>query len=266
MKDSKKGLNLEQKGAILVAILLFCTVYFGFDIVPSEQKELEKSRSLATEATSVQNLIIEAQEELGSKYGILEAITMELNGIEDDSLKTESLKLLSGRWYDLGYPAISAYYAEEIAKIDQDPLSWSIAGTTYLLGLKSSDQEKTRTWCFNRAVQAFETAISLDPENVDNRINLALGYIDMPPADNPMKGILMLRELDNKYPGNVKVLAQLGRLSLETNQIDNAIKRLKQGEEIQPDNNRIICLLAQAYEKAGNLSEADKYNKKCIDN
>jgi len=265
MKD-KKAFSKEQIAAILVAMVLFCIVYFGFDIIPEEQKTLEKSRMLTTEATSVQNLILDAQEELGVKYGVIEAMAMELNSVENDSLKIESLKSLSGKWYDLGYPEISAYYAEEVASLSNDPDSWSIAGTTYLLGVKNSQEEKTRQWSFNRAINAFETAISLDPEQIDNRINLALGYIEMPPPDNPMKGILMLRELDIQYPGNVKVLAQLGRLSLETNQIENAIKRLKQGEEIQPDNKKIICLLAQAHEKAGNSIEAEKYNKKCIDN
>ena len=116
-----KSLSKEQLGAILVTIVLFSLVYFAFDIVPSEQKQLEKSRMLSTEATSVQNLILEARNELGVKYGVIEALTMELNQQEIDSLKTETLKTLSGRWYELGYPAISGYYAEEIAKITNDP-------------------------------------------------------------------------------------------------------------------------------------------------
>lgn len=259
-------ISKEQMVAILATIVLFSIVYFAFDIVPGEQKILEKSRQLSTEATSVQNLIMDARDSLGAEYGVIEALNMELNETENDSLRAERLKTLSGRWYELGFPAISAYYAEEVALLNNTAESWSIAGTTYLIGVKSSDVEKTRQWSFNRAVRAFETAISLDPENIDNRINLALGYIEVPQQDNPMKGILLLRELDSQYPGNIKVLAQLGRLSLVTNQIDNALKRLKQGEDIDPDNKTIICLLAQAYEKAGDIINAEKYNNKCIAN
>ena len=264
MEANNNKLSKEQLFAIGGAIVLFCIVYFGFDIVPKEQKQLEKSRLLSTEATSVQNLIMDAKAELGKEYGIIEALMMELNDTEDDSLKVERLKALSGKWYDLGYPSISAYYAEEIANNTNLAESWSIAGTTYLLGVQNTTEEKTRQWSFNRAVKAFETAISLDPENIDNRINLALGYIEVPQQDNPMKGILMLRELDVQFPGNVKVLTQLGRLSLETNQIDNALKRLKQAENAQPDNKKIICLLAQAYERSGNVQYAEAYREKCI--
>ena len=252
--------------AILATVALFLLVYFGFDIVPGEQKQLEKSRMLSTEATSVQNLIMDARQELGSRYGIIEALSMELNDQENDSLRTETLKTLSGRWYELGYPAISGYYAEEIAQANEDADAWAIAGTTYLLAVKSSEEDKVKDWSFNRAINALETAISLNPQDIESRINLALGYIENPSAQNPMQGILMLRQLNDENPGNVKVLAQLGRLSLVTNQVDNAIKRLKEAESVEPDNKNVICLLAQAYDKAGDSINAETYNEKCLTN
>lgn len=260
------SLSREQKGAIVATLILFLILYLGFDIVPNEQKQLEKSRLLSTEATSVQNLIMEARKELGSKYGMIEALTMELNGLEIDSLKTETLKSLSGKWYELGYPAISGYYAEEIAKMNNDSQAWAIAGTTYMLAVKNATEEKVKNWSFNRAIQALETAVSLNPEDIESRINLALGYIESPSAENPMQGILMLRQLNEEHPRNVKVLAQLGRLSLVTNQIENAIKRLTEAESIEPDNKNIICLLAQAYDKAGESNKAATYNEKCFAN
>lgn len=256
----------EQKGAILAAIILFLILYFGFDIVPDEQKQLEKSRMLSTEATSVQNLIMDARQELGSKYGVIEALTMELNGLEFDSLRTETLKTLSGKWYELGYPAISGYYAEEIAKTSNESDAWAIAGTTYMLAMQNATEEKVKNWSFNRAIQALETAVSINPEDIESRINLALGYIENPTAENPMQGILMLRQLNEENPRNVKVLAQLGRLSLVTNQIENALKRLQEAESIEPDNKNVICLLAQAYDKAGDSNKAATYNEKCFAN
>ncbi len=261
-----KSLSKGQIGAILAAIALFLILYFGFDIVPGEQKQLEKSRILSTEATSVQNLIMDARQEIGSKYSVIEALTMELNDQEIDSLRTETLKTLSGRWYELGFPAISGYYAEEIAKANNDADAWAIAGTTYLLAVKETDEEKVREWSFSRAINALESAISLNPEDIESKINLALGYLENPSPDNPMQGVLMLRQLNDENPGNVKVLAQLGRLSLVTNQVENAIKRLKEAESVEPANKNIICLLAQAYDKAGDSNNAATYNEKCLTN
>ena len=257
-------LTTGQWTAIGVALAVLAVLYFGFDIVPKQQKDLEKSRTLAVEATSVQNLIMEAKTELGAEFGVIEALNMELNGENNDSLKVNKLETLSSKWYQLGYPAISAYYAEEIAKLKETEEAWSIAGTTYSIALKESEAEKTRTWAFQRAVRAFESAISINPDNIDHRINLALGYIENPPQENPMKGILMLRELNDQDPDNVKVLLQLGRLSLMTNQTENALQRLHRAEELAPNNKNVVCLLAQAYQQAGDTNNAERYNKKCI--
>lgn len=259
-----KKLNKGQYIAIGVAVLSFLILYLGFDIKPKSQKALEKSRALNMEATSIENLIIEARDQIGANFSIIEALNMELKSTENDLLKVEKLKNLSGKWYEFGYPAIAGYFAQEVAEIENDAESWSIAGTTYIMGVKESDQEKTRTWSFNRAVTALETAISLDPSNLSHQINLALAFIENPPKDNPMQGVLMLRDLDTKYPDNVKVLYQLGRLSIVTNQLDNAVKRLKRAEELAPNNKNVICLLAEAYTKLGNAQEAAKYDEKCI--
>jgi tetratricopeptide (TPR) repeat protein len=261
-----KALSKGQYTAILVAVLCFSILYLGFDIKPKSQKNLEKSRSLNIEATSIQNLVLEAREVLGPDYNVLEALNMELNSIEIDSIKVEKLKSISSKWYELGFPAISGYYAEEVAKILETADSWSVAGTTYLIGAREAEKEKTKTWSFNRAIRSLETAISLDPKNLDNKINLALGFIDNPPSDNPMKGILQLRDLNEKFPDNVKVLSQLGRLSLVTNQVENALKRLKRAEELDPENKTVICLLAEAYNAAGQAGLAQTYNDKCFNN
>lgn len=257
-------LKLQHYVAIVISIIILFVLYFGFDLVPKDQKKAERSRSLSIEATSVQNLILDAKKELGPEFGVIEALNMELNEENNDSLRVDKLKNLSSNWYELGFPAISAYYAEEVADIKQDEEAWSIAGTTYLIALKESEEEKTKTWSFNRAIRAFENAISQNPKNLDHRINLALTYIEKPLPEDPMKGILLLRELNQQNPESVKVLAQLGRLSLTTNQIDNALKRLHQAEEIDPDNKSVLCLLAQAYEMSGDATKAKDYNNKCI--
>lgn len=254
----------DQWIAVGLTTLLFLVLYFGFDIKPKSQKQLEKTRAVNIEATSIDNLIKEARIKLGAKYGLIEALHLELNALKNDSLKVEKLKQLSGKWYELGFAAIAGYYAEEIARIKEDADSWSMAGTSYLLAIQQSEEVKVRTWSLQRSVKAFESAISMEPQNISHQINLALAYVEMPPSDNPMKGILMLRQLDESFPDNVKILSQLGRLSISTNQLDNALKRLKRAEELDPENKNVICLLALTYEKTGDRELADKYNRKCV--
>lgn len=256
----------QQYIAVASALILFVLLYFGFDTIPPKQKSLEKSRALNIETTSVTNLIKEASAKLDkNQLSIIEAVNLDLQKTGTDTMqKINVLKSLSGTWYDMGYPAIAGSYAEEIAAISKDEQSWSVAGTTYALCVKNSEDPKVKTFCSKRAVKAFENAISLAPDKIEPRINLAICYVDNPSQDNPMQGILMLRELNTKYPTSVPVLNQLGKLALQTNQIDKALERLEAAIALEPENKNTICLLATAYKNAGDQAKSDEYQKKCV--
>lgn len=259
-------MNKSQIITLIAAFVLFFVLYLGFDTVPPDIKNLEKSRVLNVESTSVTNLIKDAQGKLSSQQtSVIEAINLDLSKVGTDTVKRISiLKSLSGTWYEMGYQSIAGHYAEEIANMEKSSESWSIAGTTYALCVKSAEDDKIKEFCSKRAVKAFEKTISLDPENIEARINLAICYVDNPSQDNPMQGILMLRDLNTKYPKNVSVLNQLAKLALQTNQIEKAIERLEAAILIEPENNNTICLLATAYQNAGNKTKAEEYQKKCI--
>lgn len=251
---------------ILSSILLFLILYFGFDKVPPKQKILEKSRINNIESTGITNLTQEAESKLNDeKKNIIKAIQLDLEKSGNDTLKRiQILQTLSGTWFELGFPAISGFYAEEIALIEKTEESWSLAGTTYSICVKKTEDNKTKDFCSKRAIKAFENAISIEPEKVEPRVNLAICYIDNPLANNPMQGVLMLRELNVKHPENVGILNQLGRLALETNQTEKAIERLETAIKLDPKNNNTICLLAQAYLNAGFGDKAKLYQNKCV--
>ncbi|MGB4840155.1 MAG: tetratricopeptide repeat protein [Saprospiraceae bacterium] len=256
----------SQIGAIAGAVVLFFVLYLGFDTIPPKQKDLEKSRSFNLESTGVTNLIQDAQKKLTQEQiSITEALNLDLEKSAKDTLKRiQILKSLSGTWYEMGFPSIAGAYAEDLAFLEKTKEAWSMAGTTYAICVKSSEDAKVKDFCSKRAIKSFENAISIDPENVESRINLAICYVDNPDQGNPMKGILMLRELNSKYPENVSVLNQLGKLALQTNQTDKAIERLETAIKLDPKNQNTICLLASAYKNAGDITKSDEYQKKCI--
>jgi tetratricopeptide (TPR) repeat protein len=256
----------SQIGVIAGAVILFCILYFGFDTIPPKQKDLEKSRALNFETTSVDNLILEARTKLTKEQqSIVHAYDLDLQKNEKDTTKRlVILQSLSKTWYDMGFLAIAGYYAEEIAKIQKTEEAWSIAGTTFALGVKNAEEKKMKDFCSKHAIKAFEKAISINPEKVESRINLAICYIDNPSENDPMQGIMMLRDLNSKYPQNVAVLNQLGGLALQTNQVDKALERLEMAIQLEPENMNTICLLAAAYQLVGKEEKSKEYKKKCI--
>lgn len=253
-----------QWAVIASAIALFLVMYFGCGHKPNNIKALEKSRALAAESTDVNALLQEAKAGLSPvQTDAVLALEAQLGEAGADTSRVALLKQLSGQWYELGAPALAGYYAQQVAEATGEEEAWSIAGTTYTICIQRSQEQKIRDFCTGRAVQAFENAISLNPESVAHQVNLALAYAANPPQDDPMKGILMLRTLNQNNPDNVLILNTLARLAIQTGQFNRAIERLEHALSLDPGNIDSACLLAQAYEGAGDSAKASEYAERC---
>jgi len=253
-----------QWAVIAAAAALFFLLYFGCDRQPPDMAALEETRSLSVESTTPEVLLEEAKSELQPvELSTLAPLEQRAQEAESDTARMGAYRQLSSEWYQLGQPAIAGYYAQRVAELADTEESWSIAGTTYSICIQRSEREKVREFCTGRAIRAFESAIAINPENTAHRVNLALAYTSNPPPDNPMKGVLMLRELNQEQPDNVLVLNALGRLAIRTGQYDKAVERLESARSVEPDNRNTNCLLAQAYKGKGESTQAKAFAEKC---
>jgi cytochrome c-type biogenesis protein CcmH/NrfG len=247
---------------LLAGFLLLLLMYFGFSIKSKQSKQAEQSRSLVAEVLSEDNVIRSAKERLDDAQ-LKRVEQMEQRLRADEVPSVDILKELASFWYSNGFPGASGVYAEKIAEIQKDASSWSICGTTYVLAIQNEADEKLRQFSAGRSRKAFEKAISLEPDNLTHRVNLALSFVEMPPEDNPMKGILMLRELNEANPENVTVLFNLARLAVKTGQFDRASERLEQALQLEPDNRVLNCLAAEVFATLGKEEKAQQALIKC---
>lgn len=257
----------SQLIVIGVAIVSTLVIYLGCETVPKSFKNLEKSRSFSVEQTDIQVLLQEAKSRHPqAQLLVLEEMQQALGESGPDSSQIEILKQLSGQWFGLKEYAIAGFYAAQIAEIAPSGESWSIAGATYAIGLQQSEEESVSAFCAKRAIQAFENAISLEPDELTHKINLALVLTDRPPEGNPMKGIQMLLDLNQKNPDEPGVLFHLGRLAMRTGQFDKAVERLEKTISLDPGRSEAFCLLAQAYQELAQPEKAVEAQKKCENN
>lgn len=257
-------MNRQQTILVSVFIALFFLMYFACDYVPKNHKKLETQRELSKEGVGNDQIVAAAMTQLdATQKSELMAIEQMLQAASSDTAKLSLLKKLSGKWYNLQNYAASGLYAEQVAEKENTEMAWVITGTMFKEGVNQSQDEEMRQNLTEKAVKAFENALSINPKNIENQINLALCYTQNPPKDNPMKGILMLRELDSKSPNNPKVLFQLAQLAMKTNQFAKAIERLEQILKVSPDSPDAICLLSDAYQANGDSAKAATLAKKC---
>ena len=245
---------------ILVFAVLFAILYFGCDTQSKEQQSLVKTRENNLEIINIDRIVSESKEQLEAPaQRILQGMESSLQVADSDSSRIEILESIASFWYQTGFPLVSAHYAKQIAEsLESDLQAWSICGTSFAIASKSIENEDQIKYAIQNSRQAYENAISLDSENLDNRINLALSFVDFPIEENPMKGILMLVDLNKQHPDNVSILMQLGRLSIQTNQFEKAIQRLSRVLELDPENKNAHCLLAEVFTKMGETEKAEK--------
>jgi len=254
-----------QQIVIGACFLLFLVLFFGFGTKSNEQKQLEMSRVQSFETLGVDNLLKDAKESLPSeKIDLIHFFEKEIQDAENDSIKIELLKRLSGEWYELKEYALSGHYASQIAEIIDQEDAWSIAGTTFAIGIKNYQDQKKKDYCTDKAIQSFENALSVNPNNLQHRVNMALCYTENPPKDNPMQGIVMLLDLNKKHPDNIPVMQQLARLAIQTGQFEKAILRLNKILSLDENNKKAICMLVDAHAGAGNQENARLFEEKCL--
>jgi tetratricopeptide (TPR) repeat protein len=254
----------EQAWYIIGAAILLAGLYFGFDIHPSSQKALEKSRALNAQEYDITTYQAEAKKSLKAEdIRYLETLEAQLQHAGQDSVKLNLLKQLSGHWYTLNNPVMAGLYAREVAEKENTGLSWSIAGTTFASGLQQDLEEKQKLFLRDQALDAFEKAISLEPEEVDHRVNQALCYVEMPAAGEPMKGIQMLAGLTTSYPQSPGPPYQLARLAVRTGQYDKAKTRIEKAMELAPEDQKIACLAVDIYTALNKQEEAGKLADRC---
>lgn len=253
-----------QSIVLAIGFLLFSLLYFGFSPKPKTIASIESNRAVSSATVDINNLIRAVQDSLSTdQRSYLITLEKEIEASENESNKMNLLKRLSSKWFEYGQPQIAGFYAEKVAEVENSVEAWSITGTTYAAAFKGSFSEKVKDYALTNATAAFENAISLNPDAMQPKVNLALCYVEKPLKENPMKGILMLIDLNKQYPDNPLVLTNLGRLAIQTGQWDKAIQRLGRAVEVDPTNRNANCLLAQAYAETGEKEKATIYMEKC---
>ena len=247
------------------ALAIFFCLYFGCDTKSKFQKTIADSSHQSIAASDPQTLLTAARNALApaqlAEIQPLESAIQSANNSPTQQI--DALKKVSGAFHRFGQEAAAAHFAEQIAELEKSEAAWSVAGANYFLAIRQSQEKSIRDFCTQRAVAAFQNAASLNPTQLEHKINLALCYTENPLPDNPMKGILLLRELDAAHPDNTAINVQLARLAIKTGQFDKAIARLEKVLAREPNAVQANCLAAEAYKGAGNAAKAAEMSKKC---
>lgn len=256
-------LNKSQLLVVLSSVVLFLVLYFGCSTSSKEDLAKSSRRGIKTESVesgsaNVSEMISSAKNSLSAAQNSeMESLGKSVTDAGTQEAKIAGLKKLSGAWHQAGKEEVAAIYAEQVAESEKTETAWALAGGNYYLALKAATDKGIRDFCSGHAVVDFQNAASLNPSNLEHKINIALCYVENPPQDNPMRAVLLLQDLERQNPDSMLVPIQLARLAMKTGQFERAQGRLEKVLLKEPNNMKAICLLAEAYQKTGNAKAAE---------
>jgi tetratricopeptide (TPR) repeat protein len=174
---------------------------------------------------------------------------------------------LAAIWDSKKMFALSAYYFEQKANKDNSEKSYINASYRYFDAYKQAIDSTLRTSMINHAITNYSKVLELNPKNLDAKTDLAVIYAEATP--NPMKGIMMLRDVVAENPNHENAQLNLGYLSVKSGQYEKALERFDKVLEINPQHIEAYLLKAQVYVQMNDKQKAidtfEQYKKLSTD-
>lgn len=164
-------------------------------------------------------------------------------------------------------PDLASVYAEKKAISLNKSTDWFTAGNRYYYAVQFT-QDKTETpILYQCAIRCYSKGLKLEPGNTDGKIMLASSYVEG--TQDPMKGISLLKEIEQKDSNNVKLQLSFAFFSVKSGQLDKAIIRFNKVLAVDSNYIEAYLHLADAYEQQGNTGKTievlEKYAAKTTD-
>lgn len=256
-------------------ILLFACLFFFGKTIPPHQKEAKTSTahnstdsvSGTTELTT-QDLLTKAKAKLSPAQ--LSKITQLENSVVRGDVKAQQIKVynqLASFWDDsLGMHVLGAYYTGEAGKLENSEKKLNFAARLMLDNLITEDNPANQHWLATNAKELFEKSLELNPVNDSAKIGIGGCYLFGNIADNPMQGIMAIRQVVEKNPDNLYGQMMLGLGGIRSGQYDKAIERFTIVVNKQPHNAEALLYLAETYERKGDKATAVKWYREAKNN
>ena len=263
----KQQLLLTAGGLLLLIAMLFGKIETPISTPPHSES--------GTTAFNINDLLKRSKVKLPESQ--LSYVAHLENQVSRGDVKGQTIKqyqLLAAFWKDsakIFEPY--AYYMAESAKLENSEKSLTFAARLMLDKLRGEPDNSVKIWEAESAIDLFQRALQLNPENVDLKVGLGSCYVYgkgmIGDATETMKGIQQLLQVVKEDSSNMKAQMVLGIGGVVSRQYEKAIERLKKVVKAEPGNLEAVSWLADAFADTGDKVNATRwyeYSKKLVNN
>ena len=157
-----------------------------------------------------------------------------------------------------------AWYEAEAARLENSEKSLTFAAHLILENLRNEESDQLKRWKALQAKDLFERSLRINDKNDSTIVGLGACYIFGNIGENPMEGILKVRQVVEKDSTNIYAQMVLGHGSLMSGQYDRAIDRFEKVLALQPANLEAILRMAEVFERKEDKANAIKWYSKAL--
>ncbi len=256
-----------QVFVVIIALVLLGLLYF---VAPRSNNELKPASSNSAENQTVTNksIIDDAKTSLSAEFKIsLLSIENQLSRSKNTADSLMYTRKLARFWADSANRLTPyLYYTYSAALLENSEKSLTFAAQQLIDNLITPDAPPALLpWMAGNAKVLLEKALEINPNNDSAIINLGACYLFGNISDNPMQGILKVKQVVDKNPQNAYGQFILALGGKKSGQYDKAIERLLIVVSLQPSNLEAMVHLAECYELANRKEDAIQWYTKVKD-
>lgn len=175
--------------------------------------------------------------------------------VSKDNDKISAGIKLSEKFHQLQKFDSAAYYAEKVSSISPSLENIVRTGDRFYDAYSFAVEDQKAKNYGAKTREYYQKAIDQNPALLNVKANMAMTYVN---TENPMQGILMLREILDTDPTNEMALFNLGVLSMRSNQYSKAADRFRQILTNNPANTKAKFYLGLSLVELGSNEDARK--------
>lgn len=243
---------------LLAGVLLITALYFGGRTKPLPNEVKSLATNSVENEVSIDSILFHAKEMLTPDQ-VTRLQLLERSVIRGD-VKSQQMNVfhqLAHFWKDsarIFEPY--AWYEAESARLENSEKTLTFAARLFLDNLQGENNPVLKKWKALQAKDLFERSLKLNNQNDSSIVGLGACYIFGGIADNPMEGILKVRQVVEKDSTNIYGQMVLGHGSVISGQYDKAIDRFEKVIRLQPDNLEANMMLGEVNERKGDNQQA----------
>jgi tetratricopeptide (TPR) repeat protein len=164
--------------------------------------------------------------------------------------------------------AYAGVLSEKLAGIQHSDYRYFMASRYFLMETYSHENPQNELMFIKKSKANLEKSLEIKPDNQDAKVDLAICIHNINKMQTPdnqmelMKPAQLLLQVVRENPNHIDGLYYLGKLAIESNQLEKAIERFKKLVSLQPQNQEFYIELSKIYTMQGNTQEAKEWADK----